>query len=211
MLKPSLTFPKMVEIVPERAIGVARVEHFEVTPEGSRQAAFGCRSVLDLPPDPGHYARLTVRGQLMMTDTYMEKRTNRAFLDAARGDVLIAGLGLGMIVHPVLAKEGVTSVTVVEKYADVIDLIRPTLPASDKLTLVEADIFTWQPEKGRRWHCIYFDIWPDITTDNLKQMETLHRRFGRRKKPDGWMASWTHGELKAREAREKRHEARWRW
>jgi len=63
---------------------------------------------------PGRYARLHVGHVLMMSDTDMERRSNVQVVQQARGHVLIAGLG--MILHPILAKPEVTRVTVVEKY-----------------------------------------------------------------------------------------------
>ena len=76
----------------------------------------------------GTYARLIVDGTLMMSDTDMEQRTNRDFIENAKGDVMIAGLGLGLIIYNLKDKIGnniVRTITVYEKYQDVIDLILP--------------------------------------------------------------------------------------
>ena len=191
-------FPSMAAILPESEKGCAKVEHFEITEQDAEfsamRAAFGH---YDEMVEPGRYAKLRVNGRLMMTDTRMERESNATFARYARGDVLVAGLGLGMILHPVLADPKVSSVTVIEKYQDVIDIVAPTL-ASKKLTIVCADIFDWKPCKGTKWDVIYFDIWPDISTDALKGMATLHRRFGRRLNSGGWMDSWKRRELRSR-------------
>lgn len=65
------------------------------------------------------YVRLfdKMKKQVVMSDTPMEKHTNQEFLDAAHGDVLIAGLGIGLIVMPLLDDPEITSITVVEKEA----------------------------------------------------------------------------------------------
>lgn len=152
--------------------------------------------------DAGKYVRLCVDGELMMSDTPWEQRTNYEVVREARGDVLIAGLGLGMIVLPILKKPEVTSVTVVEKHADVIALVRPQLPKR-RLTIVNADILTWAPPIGTTWDTIYFDIWRGLCTDQLEEIATLHRRFARRKRPGGWMGSWCAEELRDRRREER--------
>jgi hypothetical protein len=185
-------FPNMTEIVPEKSHGIAAVEHFSVSDSESKFSAL--RSGDYVPS--GRYAKLKVNGILMMSDTSMEHRTNMEVVRQAKGDVLIAGLGLGMILHPILSKPEVLSVTVVEKYADVITLIGPTVE-NDKLTIVEGDIFTWKPAKGSKYDVVYFDIWAEQSTDCLEDMRKLHIRFRPYKFKDGWMDSWRKDLLKA--------------
>lgn len=196
------TFVPMCDFVAPGSVGKAKVEHFEI----DRSPVRGF-----MRPDeyisPGKYTRLFVGGRLFMSDTDMERRTNYGVVRAARGDVLIAGLGIGMILVPILRKPEVTSVTVVEISKDVADLVEPSmrkLPGAEKLTIVVADIFD-RPHLGRQmFDTIYFDIWADQSTDALKEMATLHRRFARRKRPGGWMSSWRLDLLRARREQERR-------
>lgn len=111
-----------------------------------------------------------------MSDTDMERRSNARFVHRANGSVLIGGLGLGMILHPTLAKPEVKLVTVVEQNADVIALIAPTLPRDKRLTIVNGDIYEWKPAKGTKYDTVYFDVWGNMSIDNLAEMATLHRR-----------------------------------
>jgi spermidine synthase len=129
----------------------------------------------------------------MMSDLAYERLTCLDVVRRTHGDGLIAGLGLGMILHPILNTSAVRQVTVVEKYPDVIDLIRPTLPGGARLAIVCADIFTWTPPPGSRYDVIWFDIWPDVAPARLSEMARLHRRFARylnRTNPRRWMESW---------------------
>jgi spermidine synthase len=211
------TFPQMAAVIPEGEKGRARVKHVGVS--ASDSALTGIRALVSGRPGEvvreGTYAQLFVDGQLVMSDTQMERRSNLGVIWNARGDVLIAGLGLGMIVVPLLAGPDVTSVTVIEQCKDVIDLVEPHVRraagknAPSKLAVIEADIFEWKPPKGQKWDCIYFDIWADICTDNLDDMAKLHRRFGRRKNPGGWMGSWKQDDLKRVRAQERREEQIW--
>lgn len=195
-------FKSIPDIVPEGSKGVAKVEHFVVDNFNSRMSAIRREYVPE-----GKYARLYVSGRLMMSDTSMEHRTNWQIGSRANGNVLIAGLGLGMVLTSILDKEEVKSVTVIEKYQDVIDLISPNYK-SDKLSIICADIFEWKPVKGTKYDVIYFDIWPDICTDNLDEISRLHNKFKfslNRSNPNSWMDSWCKEELKYYKRRDSRY------
>jgi len=171
--------------VPEGASGEWRVERFTVSDDDVRLhnicASFrpGGRSML-----AGTYTRL-IRGRtLVMSDTRAEKRDHIGFVRRACGDVLINGLGLGMVCGAVLRKPDVTSVTVVELSSDVISLVGASYPEA---TIVHADAMTWRPPSGVRYGAVWHDVWDDICEDNLPEMKTLHRRYGRRA---AWQGSW---------------------
>jgi len=196
-------FTDMATVLPEGEKGKAQVKHLIIGQKEAqytmmRAAVTGGRSQ---PIDEGAYAQLFVGGSMVMSDTQMERRSNYEVVRMAKGDVLIAGLGLGMVLVPILAKDEVTSVTVIEMSQDAIDLVEPHIrkalgDKADKLTVICSDIFEWKPPRGARWDTIYFDIWTDLCTDNLKEMTKLHRRFARRKNPGGWMDSWEKAKLR---------------
>ena len=185
-------FTPMVELIPEAKLGEAEVVHFEITEEQARfarmRAAIGHSRERVLP---GRYAQLRVRNQLVMSDTGHEQQTNRELVRRSHGKILIGGLGLGMVLVPILKKAEVDHVTVIEKSADVISLVGACFD-SPKLEIIEADILEWKPPRGTRYDAIYFDIWPNICADNYEEMKKLHRRFGRYKTEGGWMSSWEH-------------------
>jgi spermidine synthase len=190
-------FPNMAEVVPPCAKGRASVQHITVDVEGGRTACYVYGEFRN-PSPPGTYATLRLtndagESQIMMSDFHYERVTCEEVVRRAHGDVLIAGLGLGMILHPILNIEAVRSVTVIEKFQDVVDLVLPTIPVSEKLQVVLGDICTWKPPRGQRYDVIWFDIWPDIEPTRLPEMTRLHRRFRRRlnrANPECWMESW---------------------
>ena len=192
---------RIPELVPEGSQGVASVHHYEI---GRKEAAFSAIRAMQHGPgeliSEGKYARLMIGPTLMMSDTDMERSTNRIFVLKAKGNVLVAGLGLGLILFAIADKPQVEHVTVVEKYQDVVDLVGPAVKArlGDRLTIITADIFDWKPEKGVKFNTIYHDVWPTVNLDNLKEMTTLHRKFGRYLSPGGWQSSWRHQELQSR-------------
>lgn len=193
-------FQPMVEIIPagEATDGKRKVvvEHFSIEKADARWF---------LRPDeyimPGRYVRLMVNGGVMMSDTQWEQRTNYSVIRHSRGDVLIAGLGIGMVLVPILKKSDVSTVTVIERDPLVIQLIAEHVKHS-KLRIIQADIMQWSPERsGRQFDTIYFDIWQNQSTDDLETMKTLHLRFRRYMRVGAWMSSWRHKELQDRKRR----------
>lgn len=203
-------FPKMAEVVPQGVKGRASVQHVTVDAGGGRTACY-VYGEFKAPSPPGTYVSLCVRNdtgesQLMMSDFHYERATCVEVVWRAHGHVLIAGLGLGMILHPMLKKQEVRSIIVIEKYQDVVDLIAPTLPPSRKLSIVRDDIFQWMPPRGNRYDVIWFDIWTDIEACRLGEMRQLHRRFRpylNDSNPRRWMESW-HRRETAEEVRRQR-------
>ena len=155
-------------------------------------------------PTPGNYTGLYRRDTVIMSDTPDEIRDHIGVINEATGDVLIAGLGLGVVLQAIAQKPDVASITVIEVSTDVIALVKPQLETREwfsKVTIIEADIFTWKPPKNVVYNVIWFDVWDNLCTDNLAEMATLHRRFAKRTKYQG---SWGKEYLKYVREKEKR-------
>lgn len=97
----------------------------------------------------------------IMQDTEQEYDEHQWLMPRMSGDILIAGLGLGVIHIPLLESDDVTSVTIVESEQDVIDLVWDNCAKDDRFTIIHADIHTWNPD--RTWDVGWFDTW--LTTD----------------------------------------------
>jgi hypothetical protein len=156
----------------------------------------------------GTYCKLIVDGELMMSDTPMERLSNLDFINNANGRVLIAGLGIGMIINAIVEKKDVTEVVVIEKYQDVIDLVLPKIK-HPKLKVICADIFDYKPIKGDKYDVVYFDIWATISQDNLEEMKTLANKFKYSINRDNsrcWINSWMKEFLQKERRKELREE-----
>lgn len=154
----------------------------------------------------GHYTRLHINNELMMSDTPMERLSNGDFVRNANGRVLIAGLGLGMIIKAILEQDNITEILVIEKYQDVIDLVAPKFNSS-KLKIICADIDNFKLPKGDKYDTIYFDIWADISIENLEHIAKLHNKFKNslnRNNPKRYMNSWMKEYLKQQRRKEAR-------
>lgn len=180
--------------VPDGECGDWKVETFTV---GEPTARMFCRPSEYVPP--GTYKRLTRGHVVVMSNTPMEEHTNRPIIRHAKGDVMINGLGLGMVLTAILAKEDVRSITVIEKSSEVIQLVGPSF-ADERVTIVHDDALTHKPEKNARYDAVWHDIWDFICADNLEDMKLLHRRYGRRA---DWQGSWARGECELYDRRWK--------
>jgi len=167
----------------------------------------------------GEYIRLIVDGEVMMTDTPMERKSNKEFVNKAHGRVLIAGLGIGLIIYNLLDKirsGEVTEIVVFENNPEVIRIVEPKirniLPRDFGFNIVCKDILLYTPEKGDVFDTIYFDIWADICVDNLEQIQYLHRKWRRNKRKGSttaWMSSWFKEYLEKKNAKLKKEAQEW--
>ena len=129
---------------------------------------------------PREYKKLTRNGYLIMSNAPDECRDFMHFVHIASGSVLVNGLGLGCLLKALLEKPKVTEVIVIEKSPDVIALVAETYRKDPRVTIIEADAFTWQPPKGKFYDFVWHDIWDDLTSDNLPEMAKLHRKYVKR-------------------------------
>lgn len=192
--RDSFGFPaSMCDVVPAGEHGNAKITHFTVSQDEADLHNLRC----SFRPggwvhtiQPGRYAKLTIGGQLFMSDTQMERRTSAGLKHYARGRVLVAGLGLGMVTHLLAELPDVTEVVVLENSLDVIELVKGTLP--DKITVVHADVYTYAPTG--QFDFIFFDIWPDFDREGIREDSIKLRRRYRKYLADGpnnVMLSWT--------------------
>ena len=162
-------FKNMYEILEEKQQGIARLDKFK---------AEGFLAWKQNIPQ-GEYIRLIVNGECMMSNTPMEKRTSMDFMINAYGDVLICGLGIGLVILPLLESEKINSITVIEKYQDVIDCVLPQIEKFDtnnKLKVIHQDCFDFTTKE--KFDTIFIDIWANINSDIYKEeMQPLKRKY----------------------------------
>lgn len=169
-------YQDMAQLLKPAEKGDFKLSHFEIDKLNFRAALDGVV--------PGRYVKLTHNGEVVMSNTDMEKRTNRHFVLNAHGDVLIGGLGIGMIVVAIQSSDKVKSITIIEKNQEVIDIVANQLSLNDKVHIINADVFKWKPGKEQRFDCIYMDIWNYVNSDVYhEEMKPLKRKYGHYLKP----------------------------
>ena len=148
----------------------------------------------------GTYTRLISKGfmgDVIMSDTPMEIRTNMDFLYQAHGNILIGGLGLGIILKILENMDNIKSVTVIEKNQEIIDLVLDQLNLPNNFKVIQSDIFEYKPKEI--FDTIYFDIWTNICGDNWDEMKKLRKQFKSSldlTKKDWWIGSWRQEDCK---------------
>lgn len=166
----------------------------------------------------GTYTMIAVDGELWMSDTPAEvvdhlgvDRMMRVMKWRAKPplNVLIVGLGLGMVLNRAIAVHEVTRVDVVEIDQRVIDAVGPHFTAlaaehGVELHIHHADIHQWRP-KDLYWDVVWLDIWPHIDSDDMPEVTRLRRRFRKRSL---WLGAWAQEERIA-QARRIRNQTGW--
>jgi len=99
-------------------------------------------------------------GEVVMEDTPFELQTHLGFVLAARGRVLVTGLGLGCVVRGLLANPNVEHITCIENSKDVIRLVGFHMPY-ERLTILEADALEWTANNKEVFDCAWHDLWTD--------------------------------------------------
>jgi spermidine synthase len=159
---------------------------------------------------PGDYKMLTLDGRLWMSDTDAERRDHYEPVWQAQnykgGRGLVFGLGLGCVVGAML--DHLDHVDVVEKDERVARLIGGWFKSEfgSRVTIHHADCFEIKWPTGTYWDVAWYDVWPDLTTDNLSEMAKIHRSYGRR---TGWQGSWGKSLLQSEKRRQDRNP--WSW
>lgn len=162
-------YKDMSSILIDGQVGDFKLQHYKIS-DNNFYATVRC----GIPP--GEYVRLVNGCRCVMSDTPMEKKTSEDFVRNAHGNVLIGGLGIGLIILAIQDKEDVEQITVVEKNCEVIELVGKQLPLNSKVNIVNDDVFEYKPLI--KYNTIYIDIWNYINEDVYnKQMKPLISKY----------------------------------
>jgi len=119
---------------------------------------------------------------IVMCTTQFELATNKPFLDIANGDVLIIGLGLAMIVFPLLNDETISSITIVEKDLEVIQYIGNKVSQFDlegKVSIVNGDAYDHynNMDPNKKYDTIFLDFWNQLNKENIEEVTTVKENY----------------------------------
>lgn len=95
--------------------------------------------------------------------------------DLAEGNVLLSGFGFGILPQWIASKSNVTSVTVVEKYKEVVDLFDRHNILNPKITIVFDDIHTFKSEQIFDW--AIYDHYELNIRPNKKELKELENNL----------------------------------
>jgi hypothetical protein len=190
--------------IPVGKCGKWSIEHFTITQDQAdhfnlrerfNNHGMGYRGIV-----AGTYTRLKRDNAYdpMMSDTPAEINDHLPAIEKATGQVLINGLGIGMVLNACLKKPEVDHVTVIEIDPDIIQLVAPHYQQiwGDRLSIIQDDAFKFIPPKDLKYNMIWMDIWPDICADNLEEMKVLKKKYRKHLVRGGWQGCWSEKEVK---------------
>ena len=187
---------KIKSDLPECSNSLWAIEKFEITNNdsesfNSHEVISGLQGGSVRCVESGTYTRLVRKPcTTVMSDTPAEISDLFSLALNAKGEVLIAGLGLGIALDLVMQDKDVNHVTVIEISEEIIDLVGDHFKDKygDRLTIINADILEWKPPKDVHYDYCWFDIWDNICTDNLKDMTKLKRKYAKKAERKGFWA-----------------------
>lgn len=118
-------------------------------------------------PEEFYYPAVLQNNRVWMLVTPNEIETMQNAVNKARGNVLTYGLGLGYFAYMASIKDDVSSVTIVERDKEIIDLFKkyilPQFKCKDKVKILQYDAFFYAENymsKGK-YDLIFTDLWHD--------------------------------------------------
>ena len=108
------------------------------------------------------YLALTEGNNIWMSLNPNEIETMKPFIDKAKGNVLVLGLGMGYVPFMMALKSEVKSVTIIEKDPEIIglfnSLIYPNFKNKEKIKIIEDDAINYV-KKQNKYDYIFADLW----------------------------------------------------
>lgn len=162
----------LVDLIPNNKIGDFAVTDFEVSEKQAEiNKVINPRHII-----AGYYKRLSYkRNVTIMTNSPQEISEITNLCKQAFGDMLIIGLGLGVMIDLLLENDKIKSITIVEKNIEVINLVYPSFKHIKMLSIINEDAFDYQPK--RNFDHIWHDIWNSVFLGYKKEMITLKEKY----------------------------------
>jgi hypothetical protein len=96
-----------------------------------------------------------IRWMIHHKENYREEKEMYSSYDLGYGDILISGLGFGILALWLANKPGVKSVTVIEINKEIIDLFIKNNKIPDNLTIINDNMITY--ETNKKYDCLFLD------------------------------------------------------
>lgn len=102
---------------------------------------------------------LKIGNRTWMTTDYPYIVSLKSFAERSSGKVLVAGLGLGIVVHYLVQNPAVTEIKIIDREPDVIRLVSPLLPNDPRIQIIESDFWDWCDKATLTEYCPDTVIW----------------------------------------------------
>lgn len=88
---------------------------------------------------------------------------------AMPGSVLVAGLGLGLILHHLVKRDDIDKIVVIEIDPEVISFISPYIPKDSRINIINANFFTFCFDNKVHYNTAIIDLW--VLSDKSSKAE----------------------------------------
>ena len=132
--------------------------------------------------------RLTCKEDIWMSDTPLEQESYKPAVEKARGDVLICGLGIGLLPTLIKDKPEVKHIDIVEISKCVIKLVWEQI-RTPKMEIIHADAWKYLAESPKKYDFIHIDVWGSITAPILEVKKAREAAL-KCLKPNGQVHCW---------------------
>jgi len=126
--------------------------------------------------------------QVWMSDAPMEQESTMPAVEMARGDVLICGLGIGLLPTLIKDKQSVKNIDIVELNKEVIELVFNQIK-TPKMNIIHADAWKYLAQTEKKYDFIHIDIWGSIYAP-FKEISKAIELSKRCLKPNGQARCW---------------------
>jgi hypothetical protein len=177
----------MSSILKSGTVGKWEIRH-DLVPAGQRFALYDRSGRISIGESEFDYPIVVLleNGKVWMTDSPLEVESYKGPVERAKGDCLVSGLGIGLL--PTLIKGKINSIDIVEINKDIIDLVYPQI-RSEKMRIINDDIFHFLDTTNTKYDFIHIDIWGDITAPVI-EIEKARDKASRCLKPGGVTWCW---------------------
>ena len=128
------------------------------------------------------YLALTEGNNIWMSLNPNEIETMKPYIEKAKGNVLVLGLGMGYVPFMMALKLEVKSITIIEKDPDIIELfnslIYPSFKNKEKIKIVQGDAINYV-NKNNQFDYIFADLWhsPEDGLSLFVQLKRINRNI----------------------------------
>ena len=135
------------------------------------------------------YLALCQGNNVWMSLNPNEIETMKPFIDKAKGEVLVLGLGMGYVPFMMMNKPEVKHITIVEKDINIITLFKtlilPHFVRKDKITIIKDDAISYFA-KQKKYDYIFADLWhdPEDGLDLFIKLKNINRNI------DCWLETY---------------------
>lgn len=116
---------------------------------------------------PFSYPAVYENDRLWMSVTPNEINTMKKPVEEAFGNVCTIGLGLGYYTYMVSLKDNVSSITVIERDMEAVELFKkyilPQIPNQNKIKIILDDAFHYLEHLDCPYDYLFIDIWHDVS------------------------------------------------